>query len=48
MSLSAPWGTTLRVTTMIDVDLMSLRRRGHVISLYHEQHLLHLLYLPTR
>ncbi len=48
MSLSAPWGTTLRVTTMIDVDLMSLRRRGHVISLYLGRHLLHLLYLPNR
>ena len=39
--VSPTTGTTLCVTTMIDVDLMSLRRHGHVISSCHWQHLLH-------
>ena len=46
--VSPTTGTTLCVTTMIDVDLMSLRRHGHVISSYHWPHLLHWPCLPSR
>ena len=46
--VSPTTGTTLCVTTMIDVDLMSLRRHWHLISSYHCRHLLHLLCLRNR